>query len=39
MRYLTADFLHPLNQKPIEKGVLQITKSGTIVNIYGQKIS
>ena len=37
MRYLTADFLYPLNQKPIEKGVLQITKSGTIVNIYSDR--
>ena len=37
MRYLTADFLYPLNQKPIEKGVLQITKSGIIVNIYSDR--
>jgi len=33
MRFLTADYLYPLNTNPIKKGVLQITEKGKVVDI------
>jgi len=34
MRFLSADYLYPLNTKPIKKGVLQVTAHGEVVNIF-----
>ena len=34
MRFLTADYLYPLNITPIKEGVLQISNKGEIINIF-----
>ena len=34
MRFLTADYLYPLNIKPIQKGVLQISPKGEIIDVF-----
>ena len=34
MRFLTADYLFPLDQRPIKNGVLQITDKGEVVQIF-----
>lgn len=34
MRFLTADYLYPLNTEPIKNGVLQITEQGEVINIF-----
>jgi len=34
MRFLTADYLFPLHIAPIEKGVLQISEKGEVVEIF-----
>ena len=34
MRFLTADYLFPLYKNPIKNGVLQISESGEILNIF-----
>ena len=33
MRFLTADYLFPLDQKPIKEGVVNVDKSGKIISI------
>ncbi len=33
MRFLTADYLFPLDQKPIKEGVVNIDKSGKIISV------
>tara|TARA_B100001109_G_scaffold252806_1_gene249448 strand:- start:847 stop:1338 length:492 start_codon:yes stop_codon:yes gene_type:complete len=33
MRFLTADYLFPLDQKPIKKGVVNIDESGKIISV------
>ena len=39
MRFLTADYLFPLHISPIEKGVLQISEKGEIVEIFENRES
>lgn len=34
MRFLTADYLHPLHIAPIKKGVLQISDEGEVITIF-----
>ena len=34
MRFLTADYLFPLNTDPIEKGVLQISNIGEVIRVF-----
>jgi len=34
MRFLTADYLYPLNRDPIKEGVLQISSKGEIIDVY-----
>ena len=33
MRFLTADFLHPLHRSPVKEGVLQISDKGEVIAI------
>ena len=37
MRFLTADYLFTLEEDPIEKGVLQISNQGEVINIFSNK--
>ena len=34
MRFLTADYLFPLNADPIKKGVLQISNIGEVIRVF-----
>tara|TARA_B100000131_G_scaffold316048_1_gene355475 strand:- start:161 stop:1330 length:1170 start_codon:yes stop_codon:yes gene_type:complete len=34
MRFLSADYIFPLNESPIKKGVIQIDLSGRIINVF-----
>ena len=34
MRFLTADYLHPLHTSPIKEGVLQISNEGEVIAIF-----
>ena len=34
MRFLTADYLYPLNSKPLRQGVLQINDRGEVCSIF-----
>lgn len=34
MRFLTADYLYPLNTSPIKEGVLQLSDEGEVLNIF-----
>ena len=34
MRFLTADYLYPLNTSPIKEGVLQLSDTGEILNVF-----
>jgi len=34
MRYLTADYICPLHEPPIKKGVLQVSDSGEIIEVH-----
>ena len=34
MRFLTADYLFPLNTTPIKEGVLQISGDGKVIAIF-----
>ena len=37
MRFLTADYLFPLNQNPLKEGVLQVNDKGDVVAILKQR--
>ena len=37
MRFLTADYLFPLNQNPLKEGVLQVNDKGYVVAILKQR--
>ncbi len=39
MRYLTADYIYPLNEPPIKNGVLQISDAGEVIDIHRDKIN
>ena len=34
MRFLSADYIFPLNESPIKKGVIQVDSSGRIINVF-----
>ena len=37
MRFLTADYLFPLDQKPIKEGVVNVDKSGKIITVIDSR--
>ena len=37
MRFLTADYLFPLDQKPIKEGVVNVDKSGKIISVIDSR--
>ena len=37
MRFLTADYLFPLDHSPIKKGVLQISRDGEIIKVFNNR--
>ena len=37
MRFLTADYLYPLNIPPIKEGVLQISDLGEVLAIFNNR--
>ena len=37
MRFLTADYLFPLDQKPIKEGVVNGDKSGKIISVIDSR--
>ena len=39
MRFLTADYLYPLNTDPIKEGVLQISSSGEVIDVLSHRKS
>ena len=34
MRFLTADYLYPLYRNPLKEGVLQISETGEIIDVF-----
>ena len=34
MRFLTADYLYPLDTPPLKKGVLQISEKGEVISVF-----
>ncbi len=39
MRFLTADYLFPLDKSPIQNGVLQISNKGEVINVFSNNKS
>ena len=37
MRFLTADYLFPLDHSPIKNGVLQISREGEIIKVFNNR--
>ena len=37
MRFLTADYLFPLDQKPTKEGVVNVDKSGKIISVIDSR--